>query len=74
MMIILENTDKLIDVNGIQSRLWQGKTESGIQVTCLIIRLAVNAEEDQTEFDRELLETRPPSPEADKAFPIRLVV
>lgn len=74
MMIILEKTDKLIDVNGIQSRLWQGKTESGIPITCLIVRIAVNAEADQAEFEKELLETRPPSAEADKAFPARLVV
>jgi hypothetical protein len=74
MIIILQNTDKIVDVNGIQSRLWQGKTDSGIQVTCLIIRIAVNMEADQTEFDRELIECRAPSPEADQAFPARLVV
>lgn len=74
MLIILESTDKLVDVNGIQSRLWEGKTESGIRVSCLVVRIAVNAEADQTEFNKELLETRPPSPEADKAFAFRLVV
>jgi hypothetical protein len=71
MIIILQNTDKIVDVNGIQSRLWQGKTDSGIQVTCLIIRIAVNMEADQTEFDRELIECRAPSPDADQAFPAR---
>jgi hypothetical protein len=74
MLIILKNTDKLIDVNGIQSRLWEGKTDTGIFVSCLIIRIAVEAKEDQTEFDRELIECRPPSPAADQAFPVRLVV
>jgi len=74
MLIILKNTDKLVDVNGIKSLLWQGKTDSGIAITCLIIRIAVNAQADQTEFDQELIECRPPSPEADRAFPVRLVV
>jgi hypothetical protein len=74
MLIILKNTDKIIDVNGIKSRLWEGKTDTGIFISCLIIRIAVNAKADQTEFDQELIECRPPSPEADRAFPVRLVV
>lgn len=68
------STSRIIDVNGIQTRLWEGTTEKGIPVHCLIVRIAVNAEDNQEDFDKELLETRPPSPEANQAFPVRLVV
>jgi hypothetical protein len=74
MLIIIESTNKIVDVNGIKSRLWEGKTESGIKVTCLIIRIAVNDEADQTDFERELIYCNPPSKEAHQAFPVRLVV
>jgi hypothetical protein len=75
VIIVLKNTDRIIDVNGIQSRLWEGKTESGIPVHCLIVRIAVNKEADQSEFEKELLYRDPPSPASDAAFPAtRLVV
>jgi hypothetical protein len=75
MIIVLKSTDRIIDINGIESRLWEGKTESGIPVHCLIVRIAVNKEADQSEFEKELLYCDPPSPASNAAFPAaRLVV
>ena len=74
MKIILESTPQIIDVNGIKSRLWEGKTESGIDIHCLIIRIAVNTESNQTEFEKELESCSPPSAAGQAAFPVRLVV
>lgn len=69
MQIFLENTTRLIDVNGIKARLWEGETKSGIPIHCLIIRIAVNKEANQEEFERELKNVSPPSAASEQAFP-----
>lgn len=74
MKIILQNTERIVDVNGIKSRLWEGVTEKGILIHCLIIRIAVNSESNHTEFEKELLSCSPPSAAGQAAFPVHLVV
>jgi hypothetical protein len=60
-------------LNGLPARVWEGKTESGIPCHAFITRICVDREQDSTEFDRELQEHRPASPEID-AIPFRLVL
>lgn len=56
-----------------QGRVWVGKTESGIPVQMLVVRVAVESVERQTEFETELQEKHaPPSPS--QAFPLRMVL
>lgn len=75
MIIILKNTDRIVDVNGIKSRLWEGKAEDGTPISVLIIRIAVEAsEKNQEQFEKELEICSPPSSVAAAAFPIRLVI
>ena len=31
MKITIENTDKIVTLNGVPARIWEGKTDSGIQ-------------------------------------------
>ena len=41
MKLILENTSKLVELNGVPARIWEGKTESGIACHAFITRVAV---------------------------------
>jgi hypothetical protein len=78
MKITLESTTKIVDLRlpdgaTVKARLWEGWTASGIGVHAYITRVAVIREANQAEFERELTECRPPSPEVE-AIPLRLVL
>lgn len=73
MKITLEQTTQIHQINGVPARLWEGKTESGIEIQVLITRIAVHNSQDCSQFERELQEQRPPSPNA-QAFPLRMVL
>jgi len=68
MKITLESTDLIVKVGrgntppeyAVECRLWEGETSNGIPITCLIARVAVNSNHDQSEFERQLKETPPP--------------
>lgn len=76
MVVTLESTSKLVELNGVPVRIWEGRTESGIPVIAFVTRIAV--EQGQTpavceQFERELRQVRSPSAAAE-AFPARLVL
>lgn len=73
MKIEIESTGRVVAVNGLPARVWQGTTASGVRVTCLVTRIAVAAGEPTAEFERELQEHAPPRPEA-LAFPLRMIL
>ena len=73
MKITLESTSKLVELNGVPARIWEGTTESGIPVHAFITRLAVDKGERTEEFERELQEHAAPSPEI-AAYPLRLIL
>lgn len=79
MKITIESTDTLIWVADersggfIPGRLWVGKTEGGIEIQCVVTRVAVAQNEDLAQFQRELLECRPPAA-AVSVFPLRMVI
>lgn len=74
MKITIESTDKIVHLNGIPARIWEGETASGIHVHCFITRIAVGKDEPRIEeFEEELEETVSPSPEID-AYPSRLII
>jgi len=58
MKITIENTTKMVTITfgraEIQARVWEGETESGIKVACLIPRIAADGAADQSQFEREL--------------------
>lgn len=76
MIIEIESTTKLVEINGLPARVWEGKTSTGIPVHCFITRIAVDANDDAAneQFSRELEECRPPSPEVDEFYPTRMVL
>lgn len=71
MRVILESTTKVVNVNGVPARIWQGKTESGIEVHAFITRIAINKNESRKEeFEEELIQCSPPSADVDLYFPL----
>ena len=74
MTITIHNTTTTTTVNGVPARVWEGYTDSGIPVVCLITRVAVPNGYPTEQFERELLEQSPPRPELSDAFPPRIVL
>lgn len=73
MKITIESTSKIVQLNGVPARVWEGKTDSGIPVHAFVTRIAVAGDQDQTQFQRELQEHAAPSPEL-QAIPLRLIL
>jgi hypothetical protein len=73
MKITLENTMKMVQLNGVPARIWEGQTESGIRVHAFITRLAVPNDQDQSQFEKELQETKAPSAEI-AVYPMRMIL
>jgi hypothetical protein len=74
MKITIESTTKLVAINGVPARIWEGHTEAGVPLHCYITRLGIE-KEDAAAFEREsdLEEHRAPSPEVE-AIPLRLIL
>lgn len=72
MKITIESTEDIVTVNGVPARVWVGKTDSGIDVQCMVTRIAVDRTEDQAQFEAELQQHRPPV--AELAWPNRMVL
>jgi len=74
MKITIESTTQIVDLNGVPSRIWEGTTDTGIAVHCLVTRIAVHKDADATQFYRELEQQRAPSPDLDGVYPQRMVL
>lgn len=61
MTITITSTEKMVELNGVPARVWEGETESGIPVHCFVTRIAAPADADCSQFARELQEHAPPS-------------
>jgi hypothetical protein len=76
MKIIIESTDQLVTIEKdgaqIPGRIWEGYTESGIFVQCLVTRIGAPKQANLEQFDRELKECRPP--EVTNVFPLRMII
>lgn len=75
MKIILDSTSKVVDLNGVATRIWQGCTQDGVPVHAYISLISpqtVFADELRA-FDRELAASPAPSPVVE-AIPLRLVL
>ena len=68
------STDRMIDINGVPARVWEGRTENGVPFTAAITRIAVHPEADNSEFEKELQEHTPPSDETLQVWPLKIVI
>ncbi len=78
MKITIESTTKIVDIitrNGetVQARVWEGATERGVKIQCLIPRIAALKDQDLSQFEAELSEQSVPSAEV-QAFPLRMLI
>lgn len=73
MHVTLRSTTKIVTLNGVPARIWEGETGSGIPCHAYVTRIAVDKDEDSGEFDRDLQEHEVPSAEIE-AIPLKLVI
>ena len=73
MKATLESTSKIVTLNGLPARIWEGKTASGIPIHAYVTRVAVRNGADISQFEAELQETAAPSAEVE-AIPLRLIL
>lgn len=74
MKLTIESTTRIIAVNGVPARVWEGVSEKGAPVYLAVTRVAVPENADQAEFAKELQEHRAPSDAAVQCFPLRMVI
>jgi len=63
MEIIIKNTTKIVQLNGVPARIWEGETSTGIPIHCFITRIAVDKNETPeniSQFESELKEVHAP--------------
>jgi hypothetical protein len=73
MKLHIESTTKIVTLDGVPARIWEGTTEAGIAVHCYVTRIAVRQEDDAADFERELAEHRAPTADV-VAIPLRLLL
>lgn len=74
MKITIESTSKVVQLNGVPARIWEGQTDTGIKVHCYITRISIDKDEpDASQFEKELQEHRAPSAELE-AIPLRMIL
>jgi hypothetical protein len=73
MKIKLESTSQIVELDGIECRVWEGTTEGGVPLTAFIPRVAVHRDHDQSQFERELTEQREPRASG-PVWPARMVL
>lgn len=82
MKIELESTDKIVVLdtgNGsVPARVWEGRTDFGVPVVCLITRIAPDIEnppDDVTRrFEAELQSVRAPRAKFSDVIPMRMIL
>jgi hypothetical protein len=74
LKLTLESTTRMVEINGVPARIWEGQSESGIHVVAAITRVAVERSEDTSQFEAELEECRPPSVHGVMAFEPRMLL
>lgn len=73
MTITLESTSKIVELNGVPARVWEGQTESGIEIHAFITRVAVRKGDDESQFQAELRQVKAPSADV-AAYPLRMII
>ncbi len=73
MQLILSPTTKIVTVNGVPCRVWEGISNTGIECHAFMCRVMVDKDSDTSEFEKELKEQMPPSVDV-SAIPLRLIL
>lgn len=54
MKMTIESTTKIVEVNGLPARIWQGTTANGIPVVAYITSIAAAGDQDLSELEADL--------------------
>ena len=76
MQVQLTSTSKIVYLNGVPARIWEGVTDSGIKCHAYITRIAIDKNESSgavAQFETELQEQRAPSA-AVQSIPLRMIL
>jgi hypothetical protein len=73
MKITIESTTKVVELNGLQCRVWEGETEYGVKLHAFIPVVAAQEGQDLSQFDKDLREQKPPSADLE-FYPQRMMV
>lgn len=75
MKIKIESTEKIVELNGVPARVWEGKTDSEVPVHCFVTRISPQTNDLGllAAFEKELQETRAPSMDV-LSYPLRMVL
>ena len=69
MKITIERTSMVVMAYGVPMHVWEGTTESGVRVACLVDHFMFESEDRRPELDQEMRTTREPSVAVVAAFP-----
>ena len=72
MKLTIESTSQLTHINGTLTRVWKGKTESGVPCFVFVVNVGVDQGADSRQFESELLQTIPPH--EDRIISLREIV
>jgi hypothetical protein len=72
MKIELHSTSQITRINGVECRVWEGRTARGTRITAFVARVAVDEGGDARELEREL--RAQPQPRPVNPWPARMVV
>lgn len=72
MKITIQSTDKVIHLNGAPTRIWEGATENGLPIVCLVSELTGDFDGPYDEFERYPNKHTLASPAAER-FALRMV-
>jgi hypothetical protein len=76
MKLTIQPTSKVVTLNGVECRAWEGVDDEGTAVHCYIALVAVHIDAPESvarRFREQLKEVRAPSPEV-RAIPARLIL
>ncbi len=73
MTINLSPTSKIVELNGVPARVWEGMTDTGVKCFAFVTRIGCDQNADQSEFQKALSEVKAPSAEI-ASFPLRMVI
>jgi hypothetical protein len=73
MEVQLTSTSKIVTLNGVECRVWEGTTKGGIPCHAYIPRIAAREHLNLEEFERDLTEHQTPSLEIE-SIPARMVL
>ncbi len=77
MEVTLKSTEKIVQlvINGrtVPARIWEGHSAGGVKCHAFITRIACHGDQDTAEFDEELQQHDPPSPDT-RMYDMRLIL